>query len=515
MPTRARRQAGDECGQTAGGGKWGQTPFSRYAARVKHPDLPASTTATRRIRDLPGPRGLPIVGNLFQLDIASLHRTVEDWHRQYGDYYRFRNARAEMMVVADPEAIGALLRDRPDGFQRTSRMSSIADSMGFHGVFSANGERWRRQRPMVMAGLDPAHVKSYFPALVRVTERFARRWQRAADSQATIELQTDLMRYTVDVTAGLAFGADINTIESDDDVIQQHLDKVLPALFRRLMAPFPYWRYFKLPQDRALGRHLEALHHAVDGFISGARQRMQEEPARRAEPTNLIEAMLAARDTEGSGVDDGDVAGNVLTMLLAGEDTTANTLAWMIWLLGRNPAALERARSEVLSVLGDARLPSRYEQLGALPYVEACANETMRLKPVAPIIILEAIRDTVVAGIEVPARQLVMCLMRPPAVNEKYFPDAQSFDPARWLESHGGNAARSASSAKRVAMPFGAGPRLCPGRYLAMLEMKMVMAMLLAGFELESVGTADGAEPRERMAFTMQPVGLRMRLSRR
>lgn len=478
---------------------------------MKRLDLPASATATRRIRDLPGPPGLPIVGNLFQLDIASLHRTVEKWHQQYGDYYRFRNTRSEMMVVADPETIGTLLRDRPDGFQRTSRMSKIADSMGFHGVFSANGARWRRQRPMVMAGLDPAHVKSYFPALVRVTERFARRWQRAADAKATIELQADLMRYTVDVTAGLAFGADINTIESDEDVIQQHLDKVLPALFRRLMAPFEYWRYLQLPRDRALGRHLEALHQAVDGFIASARRRMQEEPARGGEPTNLIEAMIAARDTAGSGVDDADVAGNVLTMLLAGEDTTANTLAWMIWLLGRNPAALERARAEVLSVLGNVRLPSRYEQLAALPYVEACANETMRLKPVAPILIVEAIRDTVVAGVEVPAGQLIMCLMRPPAVDEKYFPDPQSFEPARWLEA----GARSASSAKRVAMPFGAGPRLCPGRYLAMLEMKMLMAMLLAGFELESVGTADGAEPRERMAFTMQPVGLRMQLRTR
>jgi cytochrome P450 len=162
-------------------------------------------------------------------------------------------------------------------------------------------------------------------------------------------------------------------------------------------------------------------------------------------------------------------------------------------------------------VLGHVRLPSRYEQLAALPYVEACANETMRLKPVAPILIVEAIRDTVVAGVEVPAGQLIMCLMRPPAVDERYFPDPQSFEPARWLEA----GARSASSAKRVAMPFGAGPRLCPGRYLAMLEMKMLMAMLLAGFELESVSTADGAEPRERMAFTMQPVGLRMQLRTR
>ena len=472
---------------------------------------PAAAPATRRIRDLPCPPGLPLVGNLFQLDIASLHRTVEEWHRRYGDYFRFRNARREMLVVADPEAIATMLRERPDGFQRTRRMASIANSMGFNGVFTANGADWRRQRPMVMAGLDPTHVKNYFPALVKVTERFARRWRRAADARATIDLQADLMRYTVDVTAGLAFGADINTIESDRDVIQQHLDKVLPSLFRRLMAPFEYWRYVKLPADRALARHLEELHKAVDGFIAAARKRMQEEPARRAEPTNLIEAMIAARDSEGSGVTDSDVAGNVLTMLLAGEDTTANTLAWMIWLLSRNPAALERARSEVHSVLGAERMPSRYDELGSLPFVEACANETMRLKPVAPIIILEAIRDMVVGGVEIPAGQLVMCLMRPPAVDEKYFPDPQKFDPARWLEP----TAKSASSAKRVAMPFGAGPRLCPGRYLAMLEMKMVIAMLLAGFELESVGTEDGAEPRELMAFTMQPVGLRMKLAAR
>jgi cytochrome P450 len=466
--------------------------------------------ASRRIRDLPAPPGLPIVGNLFQLDIASLHRSVENWHRRYGDYFRFRNMGRETLVVADPEAIAAMLRDRPDGFHRTRRIASIADGMGFNGVFSANGAVWRRQRPMVMAGLDPTHVKNYFPALVKVTERFARRWQRAAAARTPIDLQADLMRYTVDVTAGLAFGADINTIESDEEVIQQHLDKVLPALFRRLMAPFQYWHYFKLPADRALDGHLQALRRAVDGFISAARKRMQEEPARRAEPTNLIEAMIAARDTEGSEVNDADIAGNVLTMLLAGEDTTANTLAWMIWLLSRNPSALERARKEVLGVLGAERIPSRYEELAALPYVEACANETMRLKPVAPLIIVEAARDTVVGGVEVPAGQIVMCLMRPPAVDGKYFPEPQSFDPARWLDTP-----RTASSAKRVAMPFGAGPRLCPGRYLAMLEMKMVMAMLLAGFELESVGTADGGEPRELMAFTMQPVGLRMRLRAR
>jgi len=460
----------------------------------------------RRIRDLPGPPGLPLLGNLLQIDRTRLHLIAEAWCRTYGDYFRFRIGSREYLVIADPEAIAAVLRDRPDGFQRTAGLNAAAREMGFGGVFSANGEQWRRQRPMVMASFDPAHIKSYFPALVRVTRRFAGRWQRAAAAGGTIDLQADLMRYTVDVTAGLAFGADINTLESDRDVIQSHLDKVLPALFARLMAPFVLWRWIG---DLALGRHLAALHRAVDGFIAAARQRMDADPRLRARPTNLIEAMIAARDTEASGLDDADVAGNVLTMLLAGEDTTANTLAWMIYLLERNPAAMQRARDEVRAVLGAEPLPARYEQLSRLPFVEACAHETMRLKPVAPIIIKQAVHDTAVAGIAVPAGQLLVCLMRPAAVEERHFPNAQAFDPARWLADAPN---RAATSARRVAMPFGAGPRLCPGRYLAMLEMKMVIGMLLGGFEVESVGAPGGGEAREQLAFTMAPVGLRMKL---
>ena len=462
----------------------------------------------RRIRDLPGPPGLPLIGNLLQIDTTRLHLIAEKWSRAYGEYFRMRIGGRTFLVVANPAAIAALLRDRPDGFQRTSRLSAIAQEMGFDGLFSANGERWRRQRSMVMASFDPAHIKSYFPALVRVTERFARRWRRAAAAGDEIDLQADLMRYTVDVTAGLAFGVDINTLESDEEIIQAHLDKVLPALFRRLMAPFAYWRYLKLPADRALDAHLRELHRAVAGFIAQARSRIDGDPSLRARPANLIEAMIVARDTEGSGLDDSDVAGNVLTMLLAGEDTTANTLAWMIYLLSRDPESMQRARDEVREALGAQSLPARYEQLPALAFVEACANETMRLKPVAPILMLEALRDTAVEGIEVPAGELVMCLMRPGATDERHFPDAQAFDPGRWLAE----GARSASSAKRTAMPFGAGPRLCPGRYLAMLEMKMVIAMLLASFELERVGTPDGGEVREHLAFTMAPVGLRLKL---
>src|SRR3954467_855648 len=484
----------------------GRVVLLRHAARAK-------AAPSMNIRELPGPRGLPILGNALQIDFSRLHLAAEEWSRKYGDYFRIRLGGRDLGVIKNPEAIASVLRARPDGFQRTTRMNQIAKEMGFDGLFSVNGEQWRRQRPMVMAGLDPAHIKSYFPALVRVTQRFAARWQRAAAAGKTIDLQADLMRYTVDVTAGLAFGVDINTLESNEDVIQTHLDKVFPALHRRLLSPFPYWRWFRLGAERALAEHLRALHRAVQGFIQLARERMAAEPSLRTRPANLIEAMIAAREIEGSGLHDADVAGNVLTMLLAGEDTTANTLAWMIYLLRRHPEAMQRARHEVHAVIGPQALPTQYEQLSALQFVEACAHETMRLKPVAPLQIKQAARDSVVADIRIPAGQLVMLLMRPAATDERHFPNPQAFDPARWLSGEGPG--RAASSAKRVAMPFGAGPRLCPGRYLAMQEIKMAIAMLLGSFEIERVSTPDGGEPREHLSFTMAPTGLRMRLESR
>ena len=360
-----------------------------------------------------------------------------------------------------------------------------------------------------MAGFDPGHVKAYFPSLLKVTLRLQRRWQEAARSGAVIDLQADLMRFTVDAIAGLAFGAEVNTLESDDDVIQRHLDRIFPALFRRTLAPVRYWRYLRLPADRALERSVGEVKVAIEGFIAQARARLQADPDLRLHPRNLLEAMISAADQRGSGVDDRDVAGNVLTMLLAGEDTTANTLAWMIHLLQRHPQALRRAQDEVRRVAPD---PARYtaEQMSGLDYVEACAHETMRLKPVAPVLPVQAVRDTTIANIEVPAETLLIGLMRHDAMEEKHFPQAQAFQPERWLAN--GAPAQAATSAKRISMPFGAGPRVCPGRYLALIEMKMAMAMLLGSFEIESVGTTGNQPARELLSFSMGPVGLRMKL---
>jgi cytochrome P450 len=474
---------------------------------------PVSPSPCRYIRDLPGPPRLPVVGSAWRVRRDKLHQTLEQWNLEYGDVFRLRMARQEFVVIANPETITTVLRDRPDGFKRRRRLEETARELGFGGVFSANGEAWKRQRRMVQHGLDPTHVKAFFPTLMKVTQRLALRWHRAAVSNETIDLLSDLMRYTVDVTAGLAFGADINTTESDQEIIQTHLDKLFPALFKRVLAPVPYWRYVKLPSDRRVQRHLVAVQRAVDGFIREARLRLEQHPELREHPNNLIEAMIAARDSADSQVTDEDVSGNVLTMLLAGEDTTANTLAWVVWFLHRYRGAMQDANSEALTVPGDDEFPTHHEQLNQLQFIEACINETMRLKPAAPILALEAIHDVVIGSLELPAGTAVICLMRPAALDERRFPDAQTFRPERWLAGAGAPAVDS--SAKRVVMPFGAGPRLCPGRYLALAEMKMVIAMLLRGFEIVTVDTPDGGEPRERMAFTMAPVGLKLHVRER
>jgi len=477
---------------------------------------PSAQSPLRAFTDLPGPRRIPVFGNALQVDRTRFHQQLEGWAREFGPLYQLRFPSRSVLVVGDHAEVAKILRNRPEGFHRTSRLNEIWTEMGLPtGVFGANGETWKTQRRMVMAGFDPAHVKSYFPHQLKVCQRLVRRWERAAAEHAYIALQPDLMRYTVDIIAGLAFGAEVNTLSSDDDVIQQHLDQIFPALFRRILAPIPWWRWWPSAADKALKKSLIEVQAAVADFITKARTRIQQRPELAAHPENLLEAMIAAADAEGGALNDQQVAGNVLTMLLAGEDTTANTLAWMLHLLWTHPDALKRATEEVRQVLGEAREPA-LEHLASLDFIEACAHETMRLKPVAPMLPLQAAVDLQIADVAVPRGCTVVSLLRRDSVSEAHVPQAADFVPERWLQSGApGHPAHLAAQAKRISMPFGAGPRICPGRYLALMEMKMAMATLLANFDIEDTSTADGEAPREFLNFTMAPLGLRMRLRER
>src|SRR5476649_1307956 len=319
---------------------------------LDHTATSSNIRPLRQIRQLPGPRALPFIGNSLQVKLPRIHLDMEGWARRYGPFVRAWFGPQLMLVVSDSEAIAAILRDRPDGFRRPLSSVIVAEEMGSQpGVFLAEGAAWRNQRRMVMAGMAPGAIKAYFPSLVTVAQRLQRRWAGAAAS-------------------GLAFGTEVNTLESGEDVIQRHLDAILPAVARRSLSLVPYWRYVKLPRDHRLDRDMAALKLAIADLIEQARVRMAQNPARRERPPNLLEAMIVAADEKDSGVNDGNVAGNVLTILLAGEDTTANTISWMLYLLQLNPRALAKARAEVRSLAPDVSAFT-IEQMDSLDYLGA------------------------------------------------------------------------------------------------------------------------------------------------
>jgi cytochrome P450 len=440
--------------------------------------------------------------------ISKMHSISERWCGRYGRIFRFDLGPRRVVAIGDVEAINTIMRERPDGFRRWHQLEEDARETGFAGVFVAEGEEWRRQRRLVVTALNSNHLQRYFHVVRTATERLHRRLAERAHGGRAFDIGSELTSFTVDVTSALAFGHDLNTLERGDNDLQVHIQRVFEMSGRRLVKPVPYWRYVKLPADRAHERSLREIRRAVEGFIKEARERMAARPELREQPENFLEGMLAAQETDGTFTDD-EIIGNTFTLLLAGEDTTAHTMAWTTWLLASRPEIQSRWAHEATEVLGEHAFPSDYETIEPLHYGEAVLRESMRLKPVAPVIGLEPLSDTTICDTHIPAGTSLLLLNRLASLGSGGFEHAERFDPERWLEdSDGAGATRDPKN----FLAFGAGPRFCPGRNLAFLESKCAMAMIARNFEIEPDETA---VPEERFAFTMIPDGLRLRLSER
>ena len=464
--------------------------------------------AKRTLNDLPGPRGLPFLGNIYQLNLTKFHINLERWAAQHGPVYLFRMGLQRVVVLSDPRWCEQVLRARPEVFTRQSQLAPVFSEMAGEGVFSAEGDAWRTQRRLATFALAQRHLRGLYPKLQTVTSRLKKRWDRLADAGASLDIVDDLKRFTVDLTTLITFGHDVNTVEQGNDVIQRKLELVFPAMTRRLFALFPMWRLVRLPRDRRLDRALAELRAWLGDLVVAARARLAAEPGRAEKPSNFLEAMLSARDDEGRPFSDDVIFGNLMTMLLAGEDTTAYTLGWAVHLLCDNPEAVTKLRREADELLGTSDVADDIETANKLVWAGAVANETMRLRPVAPIVvILDAKVEAVVGDLLMPKGTRVAVLLRPAACHPDHFVEPHAFRPQRWL---GENAGAHDVSAY---MPFGSGPRICPGRVLAMLEMKLLLSMLYKNFDVERVGGVE--EVREHYAFTMSPVGLKVRLRRR
>jgi cytochrome P450/nitrite reductase/ring-hydroxylating ferredoxin subunit len=467
----------------------------------------AQPSRRRTIADLTGPTGWPLVGNLFQLDLPRLHEVLEGWAIEYGPLYRYRMGPQYVVVVTNPDLTDQILRARPETYRRLGNVEPVFREMGVSGVFSAEGAAWRSQRRLAMEALSPRHLRGFYPRLRTVASRLLGRWERQAHLDRPLDIVDDLKRFTVDITTLLTFGYDVNTLEQQgDDVIQRRLEHVFPAFNRRLFALFPTWRLIRSPADHRLDRALTEIRAWLQRLVEDARVRLENEPGRAAQPSDFLEAMLSARDEAGRPFSDDVLYGNLMTMLLAGEDTTAYTLGWAVHELCGSPSSVSALQSELASVMGSSQVPDDFDSAQRLTYAGAVANETMRLRPVAPLLFLQTNVATMVGDLHVPADTPVAVLTRPPAVDAQNFERPTAFLPERWT-------APSGAHEPSAHIPFGSGPRLCPGRTLALLEMKVVLATLYRNFDVEREGSA--TDVREQFSFTMSPVGLWVRLRRR
>jgi cytochrome P450 len=469
----------------------------------------SATPALRSIADLPAPPGLPWLGNAHQLTRPSrVHATLELWARRYGPIVRVdlgsrhRGPRSYIISLSDAEEINAVLRDRPEGFGRWREQRAVFDEVGIAGVFTAEGEQWRRQRRLVVTALNTNHLLRYYHVVRTTTERLYRRLAGAAREGRTLDIGHVLTSFSVDTISALAFGHDLNTLEYPENELQSHIQRAFGMLQRRIALPVPYWRWLKLPADRALDRSMAVLHREVGGFIEQARERIAARPELLQAPEDFLEGMLAAQATDNTFTDE-EIIGNTLFLLFAGEDTTSHTLSWTVWFLARRPDIQARLAQETGELFGEHPFPVDYETVGQLHYTEAVLRESIRLKTVVPMTTIESLVDTTICGTHIPANTRLMVLLRHASLGER---NASDFDPQRWLEDgEDADAPRS--------LGFGAGPRFCAGRNLAFLEGKAALAMIARNFEVEL--DESGGPVTEHLNFTLVPQGLRVRLRER
>jgi cytochrome P450 len=473
-------------------------------------EAPAELRYTRRIEDLPSPKGQPFAGNALQLSGRQMHQKFTAWVGEFGPMFRLQVFGHTIVIVSDAATAHGVMRERPDGFRRNGGLKQVMNELHIGGVFTAEGAAWRKQRKLVMSGLNAEVIRNFFPKMVTLTERMLERWKVALAEGRAVDLRRDLKAMALDTIVGIAMGHDIDAVNQDGDPLQRDIDNIFQRLGNRTTAAFPYWRYFKLPVDRAAERSFTDIERRVVEFIRHTRERMEQQREQQRKPANMLEAMIAASEDPESEFTDEELVANAILSVIGGEDTTANSIGWMLCLLAQNPAAATALAAEVDQVLGAAPLPREWEQMKAFPYLEAAHSETQRLKAVAPYLGLTANADCVVADTFIPKNTAIIVATAGEGRDEAQFPVHERFRPERWLAELRNPEEEDPS---RKLFPFGGGARLCPGRFLALTEIKVVVAMIMRNFELEPDPKAPPA--KELLNFFMAPSSVPVRLKLR
>ncbi len=462
------------------------------------------------LSDLPGPKGVPFLGNFNQIAPETFHSDLERWAEEFGPIYQIRLLNKQYVVISDPKMGLDIVKKRPKLFNRTERLEWLFDDLGLHGVFSSNGERWKRHRRLVMPAFSYNTLRCFFPRLKAFSIRLQHAVEKSIAAETEFNIHQLLQFFTIDITTSLVCGYETKMLENGkDSVIRDQIDLLFHALNRRGKYPFPWWRYFKTAQTKKIDAAREDIYRLAVAMISKARADLTEYPHLAEEPETILQVMILASDDEDNKLTDDELFANIMTLLLAGEDTTSNMMAWTLYYLAQNPQLQTQIISEVKRICDGDIENLTFEQLEKLDLLETVLREGLRLKGTAPLISAEATEDVeLLNGTRLPAGTAVFILTRLGGLDPDIVSEPARFNPERWGKN---NQEQVCPHLQSSHMPFGGGARHCPGERLAIMEAKAVIARLCWYFNI--CRAEDAPDVGEEFALTMRPTNLALTLS--
>jgi cytochrome P450 len=443
------------------------------------------------LSSMPSVRGHGVWGVLREIrgDPLGLYAAAR---RDHGDVVRLRilGGLLHLIVLADPDGVEHVLSRNHANYRKPAFLLDAIRVVGGEGLFTSQGAPWKRKRRLIAPAFRRDRLLGMAPGIVSVADDHTTRWADRDLSQP-YDVLDDLAHLTLDVASTVFFGS---TLGDDREAFAAGMREATEQISQRLNGPsLPLW--IPTRANRSLRRVQAAMRGAVLRLLEAGTSSGPDAP-------DMMTRLLAAGtdEADAQSLSKSEVVDEMLTLLVAGHDTSAAGLAWTLHLLAHNPAARDAVEEEIDRVL-DGRPPTA-EDLPNLQLTRMAFEEALRLYPPAWGQAREAIADDVLCGYAIPKGTLVMPSQWVLHRHPDYWPDPERFDPQRFTPE------QVATRPRFAYFPFGGGPHLCVGRALALLEAPLLLAVLLSRFRFES--TEVPVEPDCR--FTLRPQRLVMRV---
>ncbi|MBV6621388.1 MAG: cytochrome P450 [Rivularia sp. (in: Bacteria)] len=409
------------------------------------------------------------------------------YSQKYGDIFSMRlSGLGSFVIIANPQIIQEIFSK--DAKFDIGRANELAEPLiGKNSLMMMDGDRHRKERKLLMPSFHGEKIQVYAQQIIKITENITSKWQIGESFIVRSTMQKVSLEVILQVVFGLSEGSRYEQLKP---LLTDWLDMTDSPLrssmlfFKFLQKDWGNWT----PWGK-MKRRQQQVRNLLQAEIEEKRSKTKTVD----KGNDVLSLMMAVRYEDGQVMSDEELTDELLTILFAGHETTATTLAWAFYEIYQNPDVLEKLQIELASLKEN---PNPLE-IAKLPYLSAVCQETLRMYPVLPVLFPRIAKSPInIGGYQYDAQTTFMPSIYLVHYQEDLYPNPQKFDPKRFLE-------RQYSPSEYL--PFGGGSRRCLGYALALLEMKLVLATIISKYQLAS--SDDKPVKIQRRGFTLAPTG--------